>query len=95
MSLSITSLWLMVQTTNIRNHVTLASDAAHANVGTGGTIKGVGTVLRKEMPKTKIVACEPKAAPMMYSEVPMQYHEDGSFVQTHPVWKPHPLQGWV
>ncbi|GAB5370833.1 hypothetical protein AAMO2058_001527300 [Amorphochlora amoebiformis] len=63
--------------------------------GTGGTIKGVGTVLRKEMPKTKIVACEPKAAPMMYSEVPMQYHEDGSFVQTHPVWKPHPLQGWA
>ena len=32
--------------------------------GTGGTLKGVARVLRKERPDTKIVVCEPADAPM-------------------------------
>src|SRR5881296_774601 len=33
--------------------------------GTGGTLKGVGRVLGKERPDTKIVVCEPADAPML------------------------------
>src|SRR6202166_2724833 len=35
--------------------------------GTGGTLKGVARVLAKEMPNTKIVACEPADAAMLSS----------------------------
>src|SRR5215210_6526254 len=35
--------------------------------GTGGTLKGVSRVLRKEMPDTKIIVCEPADAPMLSS----------------------------
>jgi cysteine synthase A len=39
--------------------------------GTGGTLKGVGRVLAKESPKTKIVVCEPAAHPA-WTPHPMQ-----------------------
>src|SRR5579871_4730360 len=32
--------------------------------GTGGTLKGVGRVLRQERPETKIIVCEPADAPL-------------------------------
>ena len=32
--------------------------------GTGGTLKGVGRVLRRERPDTKIIVCEPADAPL-------------------------------
>ena len=35
--------------------------------GTGGTLKGVGQVLRTSSPTTKIVVCEPTTAPLSYS----------------------------
>src|SRR3954463_8749013 len=56
--------------------------------GTGGTLKGVGRVLRKERPETKIIVCEPADAPMLGSKAP----QPGS--GSHPSWKPHPMQGW-
>src|SRR6187401_2484781 len=31
--------------------------------GTGGTLKGVGRVLRAERPETKVIVCEPEVAP--------------------------------
>jgi len=40
-------------------------DAFVAGVGTGGTITGVGEVLKKENSKIKIVAVEPKASPVL------------------------------
>src|SRR5688572_20663386 len=33
--------------------------------GTGGTLTGVGRVLRKERPETKIIVAEPETAPML------------------------------
>jgi cysteine synthase A len=62
--------------------------------GTGGTLKGVGRVLRKERPDTKIVLCEPADAPMVTSGTKQERNEDGSPASRHPSWKPHPIQGW-
>ncbi|HEX6443124.1 MAG TPA: cysteine synthase A [Stellaceae bacterium] len=62
--------------------------------GTGGTLKGVARVLAKERPDTKIVVCEPVDAPMLTSGEAQARKPDGSAVAAHPVWKPHPMQGW-
>jgi cysteine synthase A len=62
--------------------------------GTGGTLKGVGRVLAKERPDTKIVLCEPADAPMVTSKQPQERKPDGSPAKGHPAWKPHPMQGW-
>jgi len=56
--------------------------------GTGGTLTGVGRVLRKQSPDTKIIVAEPEGAPMLTSGEPQG--ASGS----HPAWKPHPMQGW-
>lgn len=40
-------------------------DAFLAGVGTGGTLSGVGNVLRKEYPNVEIVAIEPEASPVL------------------------------
>ena len=56
--------------------------------GTGGTLQGVGRVLREKSPATKIVVAEPDTAPMLSS------HEPQPASGSHPAWKPHPMQGW-
>jgi len=63
--------------------------------GTGGTLKGVARVLAKEMPNTKIVACEPADAAMLSSGEGQQRNQDGSPATAHPAFKPHPMQGWA
>jgi cysteine synthase len=62
--------------------------------GTGGTLKGVGRVLEKERPETKIVVSEPAEAPMLTSGTEQQRNPDGSPAAGHPSWNPHPIQGW-
>jgi cysteine synthase A len=62
--------------------------------GTGGTLKGVGRVLAKERPETKIVVAEPDDAPMLSSGIEQARNPDGSAASGHPAWKPHPMQGW-
>ena len=47
--------------------------------GTGGTLTGVGEVLRTARPEVKIVAAEPAAASMLQGQE----------------WKPHKIQGWT
>ena len=63
--------------------------------GTGGTLKGVGRVLREKRPQTKIVVCEPADAPLLASGQPQARHADGAPAEGHPAWKPHPVQGWT
>jgi cysteine synthase A len=63
--------------------------------GTGGTLKGVARVLRKERPDTKIIVCEPSDAPMLASHEPQARNADGTPAAGHPAWKPHPMQGWA
>jgi cysteine synthase len=63
--------------------------------GTGGTLKGVGRVLRTDRPETKIIVCEPADAPLLESGVEQKRLPDGSPAAPHPSFKPHPMQGWT
>ena len=47
--------------------------------GTGGTLTGVGEMLKLARPETTIVATEPAGAPLLKGEE----------------WKPHKIQGWT
>ena len=62
--------------------------------GTGGTLKGVARVLRKERPETKIVVCEPDNSPMLGSGIPQPRGADGLPSGSHPLFRPHLMQGW-
>ncbi len=63
--------------------------------GTGGTLAGVGRVLRKERPETKIVVCEPANAQLIGSGKPQERGQDGAPTNGHPAFEPHPIQGWT
>jgi len=54
-------------------------DAFVTGWGTGGTLTGVGEVLKVARPEVKIVVAEPAAAPLL---------------QDKP-WSPHKIQGWT
>jgi len=62
--------------------------------GTGGTLTGVGRVLRDKRPDTKIVVAEPEGAPMLTSGEGQERRADHAATGSHPAWKPHPFQGW-
>ena len=47
--------------------------------GTGGTLTGVGQVLKTARPEVRVTACEPAAAPLL---------QGGQ-------WSPHKIQGWT
>jgi cysteine synthase A len=63
--------------------------------GTGGTFTGVGRVLRKEMPRTKIILCEPASAALVSSGTPQPRGSDHGPSAGHTAWTPHPIQGWT
>ncbi len=63
--------------------------------GTGGTLKGVARVFAKESPDTKIIVCEPEDAALLSSGTEQERNPDGSPSASHPVFKPHPMQGWT
>jgi len=63
--------------------------------GTGGTVSGVGRVLRKERPETRIILSEPANARLVGSGKPQERGADGSPAKTHPAFEPHPIQGWT
>ncbi len=63
--------------------------------GTGGTITGVGRVLRETRPETRIVLSEPANAQLLGSGRAQGRNEDGSPSESHPAFEPHPIQGWT
>src|SRR3954454_2869524 len=63
--------------------------------GTGGTLKGVSRVLRKESPGTRIIVAEPDNAPVLGSGIPQARKADGSPSVSHPRFRPHLMQGWA
>ena len=62
--------------------------------GTGGTLKGVGRVLAEERPDTRIIVCEPDNAPVLGSGLPQRRAADGGPSESHPLFRPHLMQGW-
>ncbi len=63
--------------------------------GTGGTLLGVARVLRKERPGVKIMVCEPDNAQILASDYVQKRNADGTPAESHPAFRPHPLQGWT
>jgi cysteine synthase A len=61
--------------------------------GTGGTLKGVARVLRKESPRTRIVVTEPDNSGMLASGISQDLDAAGDPLQSHPTFRPHPVQG--
>ncbi len=62
--------------------------------GTGGTLKGVGRVLKQERPETKIVVCEADNSQVLASGIPQARTADGAAAGSHPMSRPHLMQGW-
>ncbi len=54
-------------------------DAFVTGWGTGGTLTGVGEMLRAARPEVRVVACEPAAASLLAGRD----------------WQPHKIQGWT
>jgi cysteine synthase A len=63
--------------------------------GTGGTVAGVGRVLRRERPETRIVLSEPANAQLVGSGKAQQRTPGGAPAGSHPSFEPHPIQGWT
>ena len=63
--------------------------------GTGGTVTGLGRVLRKERPDTKIILSEPANAALVSSGHAQERLDDGAPAVSHPEFEPHPIQGWT
>ena len=63
--------------------------------GTGGTVSGVGRVLRKERPATKIILTEPANAALVGSGYVNTRNKLNQPTESHPNFEPHPIQGWT
>jgi cysteine synthase A len=63
--------------------------------GTGGTIAGVGRVLRKDRPDTRIILSEPANAQLIGSGVTQDRNPDDEPAVSHQAFEPHPIQGWT
>jgi len=63
--------------------------------GTGGTVAGVGRVLRRERPGTKIILTEPANAQLVGSGTAQPRGPGGAPAASHPAFEPHPIQGWT
>lgn len=63
--------------------------------GTGGTLNGVASRLKLDRPDTKIIAAEPDNAPMLSSGHKQDRDGDGKPSNSHPMFRPHLMQGWA
>ncbi|MFT5392521.1 MAG: cysteine synthase A [Gammaproteobacteria bacterium] len=63
--------------------------------GTGGTVTGIGRVLRKARPETKIVLAEPANAQLLASEHAQVRNAANEPTESHPAFEPHLIQGWT
>jgi cysteine synthase A len=70
-------------------------DAVVTGYGTGGTAVGIGRVLRRERPETRIILAEPANAALLTSGVVQERTADGAPAHSHPAFEPHPIQGWT
>ena len=66
-----------------------------SGLGTGGTMLGVASVLRARSPATRTIGCEPDNAQILASGRVHRMRPDGVPSASHPVFRPHPMQGWT
>ena len=62
--------------------------------GTGGTLNGVSRVLRECSPNTRIIVCEPDNSQILGGGVAQPRSADGAPSESHPLFRPHLMQGW-
>lgn len=62
--------------------------------GTGGTLQGVARVLKADSPQTKVVVCEPDNVPILSSGIAQERDASGGPAASHPMFRPHLVQGW-
>jgi len=70
-------------------------DYVVSGYGTGGTVSGIGRVLSKQRPETKIILTEPANAQLLGSGHAQERGPDKSPAVSHPAFEPHPIQGWT
>ncbi len=63
--------------------------------GTGGTLTGIGRVLREARPELKIILSEPANAQLVGSGEAQQRNAAHEPIESHPAFEPHPIQGWT
>lgn len=63
--------------------------------GTGGTITGIGRVMRDKRPDTKLILTEPANAALVASGYVNTRNEAHQPTEGHPNFQPHPIQGWT
>ncbi|MDO3721907.1 cysteine synthase A [Marinobacter sp. chi1] len=62
--------------------------------GTAGTLNGVSRVLKRESPNTRVVVCEPDNSAILASGIAQPRAADGNHSESHPLFRPHLMQGW-
>ncbi|WP_068114855.1 PLP-dependent cysteine synthase family protein [Tropicimonas marinistellae] len=70
-------------------------DTVVTGYGTGGTVAGLGRVLREARPDLKIVLSEPANAQLVGSGIPQERTASGGPAVGHPAFEAHPIQGWT
>jgi cysteine synthase A len=78
----------------LRDFADLPLDYWVTGFGTGGTLSGISRVLKERSPRTRIVVCEPDNSAMLASGIPQARNEDGTGRSSHPMFRPHLMQGW-
>eukprot|EP01060_Flectonema_neradi_P016990 TRINITY_DN2363_c9_g1_i1.p1 TRINITY_DN2363_c9_g1~~TRINITY_DN2363_c9_g1_i1.p1 ORF type:complete len:494 (+),score=111.10 TRINITY_DN2363_c9_g1_i1:59-1540(+) len=65
--------------------------------GTGGTLKGVSTILKssEQTKNTKICLVEPDNSALVASKVEQKFKANGDPEEFHPSFRPHLMMGWV
>jgi len=63
--------------------------------GTGGTVTGLGRVLKKNRPDISIVLTEPANAQLLGSGVAQERAAGNAPAVSHSAFEPHPIQGWT
>jgi len=62
--------------------------------GTGGTLLGTARGLKAADPSIRVVVAEPDNAPLLASGIPQPRDAGGSVAASHPMFRPHLMQGW-
>ena len=70
-------------------------DVIVTGYGTGGTVTGIGRVVRKARPEVRIVLSEPTNAALVSSGVAQARGQNDAPASSHPAFEPHPIQGWT